>query len=146
MPNPLHRQLLERFIEATTTDTYAIFDEIMTEDYEQVESMIPNGREAVKDFFAMSADALSEKHAEIVWIVSEGDTFVSYMKLHAKHTGTFFAIPASGAEVTVATVDRFTVRDGKLSSHFGMGNPLPYLWQMGVAPFGWPFTGEPLPQ
>jgi steroid delta-isomerase-like uncharacterized protein len=146
-PHPLHVQLISRFQEATTTDDYEIFDEIMVEDYRQIDSMIPDGRDMVKIFFEETADALSDKRAEIVDIISDGeDRFCVRQRLHGRHTGHFFGLEPTGKELTMESVDWFTVRDGKLASHFGMSNPLPWLAQIGVIEPGWPFDGAPMPQ
>jgi steroid delta-isomerase-like uncharacterized protein len=146
-PNPLHLRLIQRFQEATTTDDYSIFDEIMVEDYRQIDSMIPDGRDMVKIFFEETADALSEKTAEIVDIMSDGDErFCVRQRLTGRHTGNFFNLPATGKTMTMDTVDWFTVRDGRLASHYGLSNPLAWLAQIGVVEEGWPFAGAPMPQ
>jgi steroid delta-isomerase-like uncharacterized protein len=145
--NSLHRGLIERFQEATVTDNYEIFDEIMIEDYLQIDSMIPDGRDMVKIFFEETADALSEKSAEIVDLISDGDDrFCVRQRLTGRHTGNFFNLPATGKMMTMDSVDWFTVVDGRLASHYGMSNPLPWLAQIGVIEPGWPFSGAPMPQ
>jgi predicted ester cyclase len=146
MPDPRHRHLIEQFMRATTTDDYDIFDKIMTEDYRQIDSQLPDGREAIKEFFRRSADAFSDKRAELVYLVSDGDRMAVRMKLRGVHTGHFFSLAPTGREIEIDGADFFWVRDGRLSAHFGVSNPLHYLYQMGVVQPGWPFSGAPMPE
>ncbi len=142
MPDPAHEALMALFFQATTTDDYDIFDELYTEDYE-TEGTDVRSREALKAYFRASAGGLSEKSAELVSMVSEGDVFCARYRLRGRHTGTFAGVPASGNEVTLDSCGFFWVRDGRIARHWGSSNPLPYLVQMGALPPGWPRAAPP---
>ncbi len=137
MPDPVHVDLMQRFLDATSTNQLDAFDELMTDDYE-AEGRPGRGPESQKAHFGAEADGLSDKRAELVWLISEDDAFAAHYRLTGRHTGTFMGVPASGAEVSLGSFGFFWVRDGKLCRHAGTSNLLPALVAMGVTPPGFP--------
>ncbi len=147
MPDPLHVELVNQWIEATTIPgNIDLLDEIIAEDYKQLGGDIPDGREPIKAMFAETGKIFADPRVEVKQIVSDGDTFVVHWVLYGTHVGDFFGIAPTGKEIAMESKETFTVRDGMLASHHGIVDTIGYLYQMGVLEPGWPFSSGYAPQ
>jgi predicted ester cyclase len=136
-----YRHLIDTFVRATTEGPIDLLDTVMTDDYEQVDSDVPNGRSAVKMFFTMGNAGLSDQSARIIDYFETDDRIATRLELTATHSGTFMGLVATGKTVHIESVDLYWVRDGLLARHYGLGNHFRYLTEMGIIEPGWPFSG-----
>jgi steroid delta-isomerase-like uncharacterized protein len=56
---------------------------------------------------------------EPVAVVAEGDRVAVHSTFTGTHTGTFLGVPASGARVTMPSLQIWRVADGKIVEHWG---------------------------
>jgi len=71
---------------------------------------------------------------EIEDVIASDAAVVVRFRLHGKHTGAFFGIPATGKTVDVAANVILHVRDGKVSRVLGIFDEAGLLRQLGVLP------------
>jgi len=66
--------------------------------------------------------AFSDFRNEILQQVSEGDRVVTQILSHARHTGPFLGIPATGRGVTLSAIRIDRIRDGKIAEHWSVSD------------------------
>ena len=66
--------------------------------------------------------------------VAEGEKVLVRLTAHGTHTGTFGELEATGKPITVAVLDLFQVRDGRLIEHWAQLDNLGMLTQLGALP------------
>lgn len=83
----------------------------------------PNGPESMVYFIIeILRKGFSNINVEILDQVAEADKVTTRKAIHAKHTGEFLGIAASGKEVTLKVIDIIRLENGKYAEHWGMSN------------------------
>jgi predicted ester cyclase len=67
-------------------------------------------------------------------MIEEGDRVAVSTTFTGRHTGEFFGVPASGADVVVKGVHVMRFKDGKLIEHSGANDDLGLMRQIGAIP------------
>ncbi len=68
---------------------------------------------------AFRAKAWSDVVSERVAVIAEGDRVAVHGTFTGTHTGTFLGVPASGARVTMPSLQIWRVDEGKIVEHWG---------------------------
>jgi predicted ester cyclase len=77
-------------------------------------------------------EAFPDFHADIKW-QSASDNLVTTFKIyHGTQNGPIFGVPPTGKTVEFETVDVMRVVDNKITEHWGVGNLLKMMQQLGV--------------
>jgi predicted ester cyclase len=67
-------------------------------------------------------------------LIAEGDLVVGRYVFRGTHQGEFFGIAPTGRQVTVANIHILRLVDGKIVEHWGNGDDLGMLQQLGAIP------------
>jgi hypothetical protein len=67
------------------------------------------------------------------WQLADGDRVITYKTYYGTHEGDFLGIAPTHRKIHFETVDVMRVRDGKITDHWGVGNLLSLMQQIG----GW---------
>jgi predicted ester cyclase len=67
-------------------------------------------------------------------MIAEGNLIVGRYVFRGTHQSEFFGIPATGRQVTVPTIHVCRVENGKIIEHWGNGDDLGMLQQLGAIP------------
>jgi predicted ester cyclase len=78
-------------------------------------------------------EAFPDFHAEIQWQLADGDRVTTYKTYHGTHEGTFLGVAPTHRKIQFETVDVMRVQQGKITDHWGVGNLLSLMQQIG----GW---------
>ena len=91
------------------------------------------GREGLKQVISAFRTAFPDIHWVIEEMVGEGEKVFSRFTLHGTHRGEFFAVPATGKQITVKgmVVDRVA---GKMAESRILMDGLSMMRQLGVIP------------
>jgi steroid delta-isomerase-like uncharacterized protein len=65
-------------------------------------------------------------------LFAEGDRVVGRYILRGTHQGEFFGIPATGKSISVSNVHIFRLSDGKIIEHWGHGDDMGMMRQLGA--------------
>jgi len=71
---------------------------------------------------------------EIEDVVAESDRIVVRWTHTGTHVGEFLGMPATGRSFSIAGIDIYRTRDGKLAEHWHIVDQLSLLQQLGVIP------------
>lgn len=80
----------------------------------------PPGLEGVQMRFAAWAAAFEEALEENAVMVGEQDMIAVMYTLHARHSGDFMGVPASGRTVAIPGMEVVRIRDDKIAEHWGI--------------------------
>ena len=77
--------------------------------------------------------AFPDFHAEIHWQLADGDRVTTYKTYYGTHEGPILGVAPTHRKVHFETVDVMRVQNGKITDHWGVGNLLSLMQQIG----GW---------
>ena len=97
-------------------------------------SNAPMDREAAKQMLGMFSSAFPDGHHTFEEVIAEGDRVVTRGVWRGTHRGGFMGIPPTGKQVAISVVHIDRVAEGKIAEHWGQGDMLGLLQQLGVVP------------
>ena len=103
----------------TLVDTYFTEDFV---EHEEIPGLEVTGREVPKMMFRMMRQGMPDMHAEVDFLLEEGDRVVAYGNFIGTHTGDFMGMPGSGRSVKIPFTDILEWRDGKIAGHWGVSD------------------------
>lgn len=92
------------------------------------------GVESLKQAQQRIKAGLSDARMTIEDMVAEGDKVVVRLMSHARQTGEFMGLPASGKEYDISETHIFRVADGKVAEHWLNSDMLGLMQQLGAIP------------
>jgi hypothetical protein len=134
MPVAEHKATVRRFVDAVNTQSYEVFDEILTEDF----SIPPGGdaglsRDALKAVLAYYFTAFPDLRYEIVDLIGEDDSLVAHLSMRGTHKGDYQGHGPSGKAFAVDEVDLMRFRDGKIAGYRIVWDEASFRSQLGLA-------------
>ncbi len=129
----MYRRLIE---EGFNRGNDAVIDEVLSPDFVEHEPLPvqATGREAVKQFFAMMRSAFPNFRMTIEDMIGEGDIVVARAIMRATNSGPFMGMPPTGKQVSMEFIDLVRFADGKIVEHWGVGDNLGLMQQLGLVP------------
>lgn len=67
-------------------------------------------------------------------VIAEGDKVVVRWTNHGTHVGEFLGMPATGKSFTIAGIDIYRLRDGKMAEHWHVVDLFSQMQQLGIIP------------
>jgi steroid delta-isomerase-like uncharacterized protein len=114
---------------------FALFDELFADDF--VDHTTQPGttpdKAGVRKLYGYLREAFPDFHAEIHWQLADGDRVTTYKTYHGTHAGDFLGIAPTHRKIHFETVDVMRVQNGHITDHWGVGNLLSLMQQIG----GW---------
>jgi steroid delta-isomerase-like uncharacterized protein len=132
MRNPV--DLAHLFADIMNSHNADRFAELVTEDYVNHNPFVEPGRAGVIKFMGHWFDTLSDTNVTVEDALTAGDRVVGRFIYRARHTGPFLGIPASGAEITIRSIDIWRFEDDKFVEHWDELNTLEAFQQLGAIP------------
>lgn len=113
-----------------------LIDSLVAENYQEHEPLPgyqPN-RDGLKQFFIMMRSAFPDLNNHVEFMVEEGGTVVSYVTMTGTHKGEYMGVLASGKKINVKVIDILRIVDGKIVEHWGVGDYMTMMQQLGALP------------
>lgn len=92
------------------------------------------GREYVKQLFNIYRTAFPDLKVTINDLIAEDDRVVCYTTMSGTNTGKFMNKMPTNKTVVFDQIDICKFRNGKVAEHWGIGDNLSMLMQLGVVP------------
>jgi predicted ester cyclase len=89
-------------------------------------------KDGVRVLYHRLREAFPDFHADIQWQSAAGDLVTTYKIYHGTQTGAFLGVAPTGRQVEFETVDVMRVVNGKITEHWGVGNLLKVMTQIGA--------------
>jgi steroid delta-isomerase-like uncharacterized protein len=132
MRNPV--DLAHLFAEIMNSHDAGRFAELVSENYVNHNPGVGPGRAGLIGFMAHLFDTLSDARVVVEDAFAVGDRVVGRYTYRARHTGPFVGVPASGAEITMRSIDIWRVDGDRFVEHWDELNLLEVFQQMGAIP------------
>ena len=130
-----NKELARRFIDEVFGGEKAAVDELVAEDFVPHSwGPMPPGREPLKQAIDRVYGGLSDHRMTIDDLIAEHDRVAIRLRSHARHTGTFMGIPATGREYEITETHVLRIRDGKVIEHWRDADMLGLMQQLGALP------------
>lgn len=133
---PRYEHLFRRAYELMSTGNLADLDEVIADDlveHAPIPPDFPPGREGVKAFMAEYRKAFPDLRMTIEKYLEQGDLACAVARVTGTNTGSLMGNPPTGKSMDVTMVDIVRVVDGKAAEHWGAGDDLGMLTQLGLA-------------
>jgi steroid delta-isomerase-like uncharacterized protein len=121
--------------EVQSRGDFAAFDELFADDFVDHTTqpdMTPD-KAGVRKLYTYLRAAFPDFHAEIHFQLADGDRVTTFKTYHGTLEGTFLGVAPTHRKVHFDSVDVMRVRGGKITEHWGVGNLLSLMQQVG----GW---------
>ena len=119
---------------------FEVFEELFADDFVDHTTqpgMTPD-KAGVRRLYTAMREAFPDFHADIHFQLADGDRVTTYKTYHGTHEGPFLGIAPTQRKISFETVDVMRVQNGKITDHWGVGNLLSLMQQIG----GWaPLAG-----
>jgi len=120
--------------EVQTNGRFDVFDELFADDFVDHSPQPESGadKEGVRGLYKMLRTAFPDFRAEIHWQRADGDTVTTFKTYYGTHNGPFLGFAATGRTMHFECVDVMRVQNGKITDHWGVGNLLSAIIQLGI--------------
>jgi predicted ester cyclase len=136
MSTEQNKAILRRFVAAINNSNEAAFLEMLAPDVVDHYSLpgLPPGREG----WNLNRKILRAAFPDGCWheddLLAEGDRVVGRYTLRGTHQGEFLGILPTGKPITVSNIHIVRLVDGKIVEHWGHGDDLGMMQQLGALP------------
>jgi steroid delta-isomerase-like uncharacterized protein len=121
--------------EVQSRGNFEVFEELFAEDFVDhtpQPNMTPD-KAGVRKLYGYIREAFPDFHAEIHWQLADGDRVTTYKTYYGTHEGPLLGVAPTHRRIHFESVDVMRVRNGKITDHWGVGNLLSLMQQIG----GW---------
>lgn len=132
MRNPV--DLAHLFADLMNSHDAGRFTELVSENYVNHNPGVGPGRAGLIGFMGHLFDTLSDTRVVVEDAFAVGDRVVGRYTYRARHTGPFVGVPASGADITMRSIDIWRVEGDRFVEHWDELNLLEVFQQMGAIP------------
>ena len=132
-----NRVWIKRFYtEVLNNGNIDLIDELVSKDYVEREPLpgFESNRDGLEQFFKMMRIAFPDLNNNIEFIIVEDDKVVVYVTMTGTHKGEYMGIPATGKKFNIKVIDIVRIVDGKMVEHWGVGDYMTMMQQLGVIP------------
>jgi steroid delta-isomerase-like uncharacterized protein len=121
--------------EVQSKGNFAVFEELFADDF--VDHTTQPGttpdKAGVRKLYDYMREAFPDFRSEIHWQLTDGDRVITYKTYYGTHDGPFLGIAPTHRKIHFESVDVMRVQNGKITDHWGVGNLLSLVRQIG----GW---------
>jgi steroid delta-isomerase-like uncharacterized protein len=121
--------------EVQSTGNFDVFEALFADDF--VDHTTQPGttpdKAGVRKLYTYMRKAFPDFRAEIHWQLADGDRVTTYKTYYGTHDGPFLGIAPTHRRIHYESVDVMRVQNGKITDHWGVGNLLSLMQQIG----GW---------
>ena len=124
-------------IEVFSQGRLEVIDEIFAPDFTEHMTRppgVPAGREGIKAVASALRKGFPDLTYRVDLQIAEGDFVASYVTVSGTHKGEVFGMPATGKRAEWAESHIVKMVNGKITEHWGVGDQLGMLRQLGLAP------------
>jgi steroid delta-isomerase-like uncharacterized protein len=119
--------------EVQSKGRFEVFEELFADDFvdHTPQPETTPDKAGVRKLYTYLRAAFPDLHTVIHFQIAEGDRVATHKTYHGTHRGPFLGIAATHKAIHFETVDVMRVQNGKITDHWGVGNLLSLLQQIG---------------
>ena len=122
------------YTEVLNKGNFDQIDDLVSKNYREHEPLpgFAPSREGLKQFFIAMRKSFPDLKNSVEFMVVEGDKVVSYITMTGTHKSEYMGAPGSGKTFEIKVIDIIRVVDGKMTEHWGVGDYLTMMEQLGL--------------
>jgi steroid delta-isomerase-like uncharacterized protein len=132
------QSMADKFAATLTAHDMAAFAALFADDYRnhQTSAAAPppapgkTQKQGSVDFFAARLAGIPDLVVTVEAVVAANDKVAASFVYTGTHGGVYFGVPPTGRRLRFTSCDIFSIRDGKLVEHWGMGDLAGVLAQL----------------
>jgi steroid delta-isomerase-like uncharacterized protein len=117
-----NKALVRRFFNAIERGELAVFDQIVSQDYNDHLAGQSSGRETLKRYFAGLRSAFPDLTLPITTMVAEGDYVSVLNSVQGTHRGAFLGRQPTGKRVDAIAFQLYRIANGQLAEHWELAD------------------------
>jgi steroid delta-isomerase-like uncharacterized protein len=117
-----NKALVRRFFNAIERGELAVFDQIVSQDYNDHLAGQSSGRETLKRYFAGLRSAFPDLTLPITTMVAEGDYVSVLNSVQGTHRGAFLGRQPTGKRVDAMAFQLYRIANGQLAEHWELAD------------------------
>jgi predicted ester cyclase len=120
--------------EVQSRGDFELFEDLFDDDFvdHTPQPGTTSDKDGVRVLYHRLREAFPDFHADIHWQSAAGDLVTTYKVYRGTQTGDFLGVAPTGRPVEFETVDVMRVVNGKITEHWGVGNLLKVMIQIGA--------------
>ena len=120
--------------EVQSNGDFKLFEELFDDDFidHTPQPGTTPDKDGVRVLYHRLREAFPDFHADIQWQSAADELVTTYKIYSGTQTGAFLGVAPTGRRVEFETVDVMRVVDGRITEHWGVGNLLKVMTQLGV--------------
>jgi steroid delta-isomerase-like uncharacterized protein len=122
------------FDEAFSQGKLEVADELVADGFVDHETPGAQGPEGLKQVVTMYRSAFPDLKMTVDDMIVDGDKMAVRFTATGTHQGEFAGIPATGKSVSIGGIDIFRFENNKLVEHWGYGDQVGLMQQLGALP------------
>jgi steroid delta-isomerase-like uncharacterized protein len=113
---------------------WALFDQLFADDFTDhtPQPGTTADKAGVRTLYQALRTGFPDFHADIRWQIAVDGMVTTYKIYHGTQTGPILGVAPTGRTVEFETVDVMKVTDGHITDHWGVGNLLKMMVQLGA--------------
>ncbi len=118
IPTPIGEKSLVRRSSAFEGGDFAVFDDIVSPDYNDHLAGQSPGRENLKKYFAGARSAFPDLELPIIYMVAEGDKVAALTGFRGTHKGSYGGFEATGKRIDGTAFQLYRIENRPLAEHW----------------------------
>jgi predicted ester cyclase len=132
-----NKEIVRRIEAAWDNQDLEALDALFAAEFDNSQSGVPGmprGLEGARMAHHASMDSFPDRRVVVEDVIAEGDKVVVRARIMGTNKGgvAFLGAPANDATIDVPFISIYTLRDGKVVSHFGLNDAVALMVQLGV--------------
>ena len=131
-----NRLVFEKFMAALNGKDISAMEALIDDDFVDNDAMpgMAPGKAGMVGMMQMFIAAFPDLHIVVDQYVSEGDLVVAIMTTSGTQSGEFMGMAPSGKKFSVREIHVAKIVNGKWVEHWGVGNDMSMMQQLGAIP------------
>ena len=120
-------------LEVQGEGNWELYDQLYSDDLVNYTGLdgYSNDKAGVKRLYVDLRKAFAWK-PDIHFQKSDGEKVTTYKHYHGTHQGEFFGIKPTGKKIQLEVIDVMSVKNGQITAHWGIGDFLSLMKQLGA--------------
>ena len=131
-----NKAVFQKMMSALNSKDLTTLESVLADDFVDNDAMpgMASDREGMINMMHMFLGAFPDLNITVNQWVAEGDLVVGAMTTSGTQTGEFMGMPSSGKKFSMSEMHMVRVANGKIVEHWGVGDHISMMQQLGLVP------------
>jgi len=131
-----NKAVFQKMMSALNSKDLTTLESVLADDFVDNDAMpgMAADREGMINMMHMFLGSFPDLNITVNQWVAEGDLVVGAMTTSGTQTGEFMGMPSSGKKFSMSEMHMVRVANGKIVEHWGVGDHISMMQQLGLVP------------